>query len=135
MAELLFSLNVWAILVAAVVYFIIGALWYSVLFANTWMKLRGVTEEDIGEPDKLIFLWTFLLQLVAVGALATFLQAMELDTFWHGAMMGFGTGVGIVYTLTGTTSLFSDTKFALHAIDNGYHVVGLTVAGAILGAW
>jgi len=135
MVDLMMSLNIWAVLVAAVVYFILGGIWYSLLFTKAWMKLRGVTEEDIGEPNVLVFVWTFLLQIVAVGTLAAFLQAMDLDTAWHGAMMGFGTGVGIIYTLTGSTALFGDTRLALHAIDNGYHVAGLTIAGAILGAW
>ncbi|NBC66602.1 MAG: DUF1761 family protein, partial [Bacteroidetes bacterium] len=40
MSELLASLNWLSIIAATVVYFILGALWYSpVLFGNIWMKL------------------------------------------------------------------------------------------------
>ncbi|MEX2657084.1 MAG: DUF1761 domain-containing protein [Balneolales bacterium] len=135
MGDLLLSLNVWAVLVAAVLYFLLGALWYSLLFANVWMKLRGLNKEDMEEPDKLIFLWSFLLQLVATCVLALFLQAMEVGSASHGAVAGFGAGAGLVFTLAGSTGLFSNVKIGLHFIDNGYHVVGLTLAGVVLGAW
>lgn len=135
MVELFSSLNFWAVFVATLLYFVLGALWYSVIFAKTWMKFRGVTEEQIGEPNPVIFLWTFILQLIAVFSLALFLQAMGVGTVLHGAVIGFGAGAGIVFTLTGSTGLFSDAKLGLHLIDNGYHVLGLIIAGAVLGMW
>jgi hypothetical protein len=135
MMELLQSLNIWAVVTATVVYFLLGALWYSLLFSKAWMKLRGITEEDIGEPNPMMFVWTFLLQLVAVASLALFLQAMGANSLMHGAVIGFGAGAGLVFTLTGTTGIFSNTSLGLHLIDNGYHVLGLTLAGMILGVW
>lgn len=63
MEDLLISVNWLAVLTATLLYFILGALWYSpVLFANVWMKLRNLNEEDIGDPNPLIFLYSFLLQ-------------------------------------------------------------------------
>lgn len=135
MLELLQSLNYWAVLTGTAVYFFLGALWYSVLFSNLWMKLRGITEQDIGDPNPVIFIWTFLLQLVAVVSLALFLSAMNVTSLSAGAITGFGAGAGLVFTLSGTTGLFSRTSLPLHLVDNGYHVLGLTLAGSILGAW
>lgn len=133
--DLLLSLNIWAVLVAATLHFLLGAVWYSVLFPSVWMKLRGITEADIGEPNPMTFVWTFLLQLVSAGTLGVILLATGIDTAHHGALVGFGAGAGLVFTLTGTTGLFSDSNIGLHFIDNGYHVLGLTIAGAVLGAW
>ncbi len=135
MLELLQSLNLWAVLTGTVAYFLLGALWYSLLFSKIWMKLRGIAEEDIGEPNPVIFLWTFLLQLIAVISLALFLSAIPAETLIQGAVAGFGAGAGLVFTLSGTTGLFSNTSLGLHLVDNGYHVLGLTIAGMILGAW
>jgi len=135
MGDLLIAVNWWAVIVAAVVYFLLGAVWYSVLFAKKWMELRELKEEDIGDPNPIIFLWSFVLQFVATLSLALFILAMGVYTGIEGAIVGFGAGAGIVFTLAGTTGLFSDTKLGLHFIDNGYHVVGLTIAGAILGWW
>ncbi len=41
------GLNWWAILVATVVAFGIGGLWYGPLFGQAWLKAMGKTEEEI----------------------------------------------------------------------------------------
>lgn len=137
--ELITSLNWWAVLVATIAYFLLGSLWYGVLFAKEWMELREITEEQIkeqgGESNSALFLWSFLLEGVAVISLALFIHAIGVAGLIQGSVIGFGAGAGFVFTLTGNTGLFADTKLALHFIDNGYHVIGLTIAGAILGAW
>jgi hypothetical protein len=136
MAELLTSLNWFAVLVATFIYFLLGALWYSpVMFAKTWMKLRNLSEDEIDGPNPVIFLYSFILQLIAVISLALFIAAMNAGEAGHGAVIGFGAGAGILFTLAGTTGIFSELKMKLHFIDNGYHVLGLTIAGLILGWW
>ena len=133
MAEFLSSLNWITVLAASLVYFFLGALWYSpLLFAKPWMKLKNMPEDhEGGSPDMYIF--TYLLQLIAVISLALFLVAMGIDTAAHGALIGFGAGAGFVFTLSGTTGIFSKTPLKLHLIENGYHVAGLTIAGMIIG--
>ena len=135
MAELLASLSWLTVLAATVLYFILGALWYSpLLFAKAWMNVRNITEEDIGKPNPVIFLYAFILQFIAVISLALFFAGMGIETAANGALAGFGAGAGILFTLAGTTGIFSETPMKLHFIDNGYHVVGLTLAGLLLGA-
>ena len=47
------NINYIAVFVAAVVYYIGGALWYSpLLFGKTWMGLVGLNEEEIKEERK-----------------------------------------------------------------------------------
>lgn len=128
------ELNWWSVIVATIIYFVLGAIWYRA-FAKQWMELREISEEDIGDPNPVIFLWSFILQFIAVFTLAIFMNAMDVITLSKGTLAGFGAGAGFVFTLAGTTGLFSDNKLGLHFIDNGYHVVGLTIAGAILGFW
>lgn len=136
MTELLSSLNWLSVITATIIYFALGALWYSpVLFAKTWMKLRNIKEEDIGEPNPIIFLYSFILQFIAVISLALFIQAMGIATPVNGAIIGFGASMGILYTLSGTTGIFTEIPLKLHMLDNGYHVVGLTLSGLILGWW
>ena len=41
------AINYWAVLVAAVAYMILGAIWYSpILFGSAWMRLIGKTKEQ-----------------------------------------------------------------------------------------
>lgn len=136
MAELLTSLNWLAVFAATLVYFFLGAVWYSpLMFAKSWMKLRNLKEEEMDGPDPFMFIYSFILQLIAVISLALFLLAMQVNTASAGAFIGFGAGAGFLLTLAGNTGIFSELKMPLHFIDNGYHVVGLTLAGLILGWW
>jgi hypothetical protein len=41
-----FSVNVWAVLVATVAYFALGALWYMAL-STPWMAAVGFTRADV----------------------------------------------------------------------------------------
>ncbi|NBB77586.1 MAG: DUF1761 family protein [Bacteroidetes bacterium] len=134
MMELISSLNWLAVVLASVVYFILGALWYSpLMFSNPWMKVQGKTPDDFNDPNPVIYLYSFVLQFLGVASLALFMSAMGIDTLLNGAIVGFGAGAGLVFTLSGATGLFMYENLGLHFINNGYHVAGLTVAGLVLG--
>ncbi len=136
MSELFSSLNWLAVIVATLVYFILGAIWYSpILFGNVWMKLRNLSKETMDDPNPIIYLYSFILQFIAVLSLALFMTAMDIESAGNGSLIGFGAGAGFVFTLAGTTGIFSDVPLKLHFLDNGYHVVGLVLAGLVLGLW
>ncbi len=44
------KLNPVGVAVASIVFFLVGFLWYGVLFAKAWMAAEGLTEEDAGSP-------------------------------------------------------------------------------------
>ena len=130
-----FTVNVWAVLVAAVVYFALGAAWYRV-FGKPWMAALGMTELDLeGGADPRMFALTFLLDLVAVFTVAVVLANSTLAGASGGASLGALLGIGIWFALLSVTFMFEGRKPALFLIDGGYHVLALTIAGAILGAW
>lgn len=134
MMELISSLNWIAVVVAAFVYFVLGALWYSpLMFAKPWMKALNKSAEDFDNPNPIIYLYSFVLQFLGVASLALFMSAMGIDTLLNGAIVGFGAGAGLIFTLSGATGLFMYENLGLHFINNGYHVAGLTVAGLVLG--
>lgn len=136
MVDLIASLNWLSIIVATVVYFVLGALWYSpVLFGNIWMKLRNLSMEDIDDPNPIIYLYSFILQFIGVFSLAMFMSALGVDSAANGALIGLGAGAGFVFSLAGATGIFTDIPMKLHFLDNGYHVAGLIIAGFILGLW
>jgi uncharacterized membrane protein len=56
-------------------------------------------------------------------------------TFVSGALYGFLIGLFFIATSIGINILYQRKSFTLWAIDAGYQVCYLTIAGAILGAW
>lgn len=132
---MVWTVNVWAVLVATVVYFVLGALWYMAL-GKPWMAALGMTEKDLeGGADPRMFAITFLLDVVAVFTVAVVLANATLTGWTGGASLGALLGIGIWFALMSVTFMFEGRKPALFLIDGGYHVLALTLAGAILGAW
>ena len=130
-----FTVNVWAVLVAAVAYFAIGAIWYMVL-SKPWMAAVGMTRADVERgSNPILFAVTFLFEAVAAFALAVLLGNTNLSGVGGGAAVGALVGIGIWFALMSVTFVYENRKPALFLIDGGYHVLALTVAGAILGAW
>lgn len=86
-------------------------------------------------PDPFLFFFSFVLQFIGVLTLALFIYALGIQTAINGGLIRFFAGAGFLFSLAGTISLFSETPFKLHIINSGYHVVGSTIAGLILGWW
>jgi len=135
MIDLLSSVSALPVLIATIIYFALGALWYSpVLFAKPWMKIKNIPEDHEG-GSPLLFAFSFLLQFIGVFSLALFIEALGIGGAVNGGLIGFFSAAGFVFSLSGATGLFSEVPLKLHLIDNGYHVAGLTMAGLIIGLW
>lgn len=127
--------NVWAVLVAAVVYFALGAGWYMVL-SKPWMAAVGFSREDVESgSNPAVYGLTFVLEAVTVFTLAVLLRNSSLSGLVGGASLGALVGIGIWFALMSVTFIFESRRPALFLIDGGYHLLALVIAGAILGAW
>jgi len=121
-----------AIALASVSAFLLGFLWYSVLFQKRWMKENGFTEESLKDASMLkIFGTSFLLMFFAAFNLAMFIGPGGAS---FGTMAGFLAGFGWVFTFMGVTYLFERKSLALFLINGCYSVVSLTIMGLIIGA-
>jgi hypothetical protein len=128
------SINYFAVIVAALSAFLIGGIWYSVLFAKPWMKENGFTEEDLrkGNMGK-IFGGAFILSFIISFVLVLFLGPERNAAI--GATAGFMAGLFWVATAFGITYLFERKSLKLFLINAGYHVITFTLMGLILGMW
>lgn len=128
------NLNWLAIIVAAVSAFVLGFLWYSVLFAKRWMKENGFTEESLKNAGIVkIFGLSLVLFLFASLNLGMFIGKDAGALF--GAVAGFLAGLGWVFTFMGVTYLFERKSMVLFLINACYSVVSLTIMGLIIGVW
>ena len=129
------TLNFLAIGVSALSSFVLGGLWYSpLLFGSAWMKETGITEEDAKNQNMAkVFGFAFIASLVIAFNLAIFLG--NSSTLATGTLYGFLAGFGWVAMSFGINDLFEQRSFKLFAINAGYHTIGFTIMGAILGAW
>ena len=129
------TLNIWAILAAAVSAFLVGGLWYSpLLFGVAWKRANGFGADQPPAPTGRVFAITFLLSLLMSVNLAMFLNAPATNLAF-GTAAGFAAGLGWVAMGIGIVALFENRPWSYVFVNGGYLTVALTLMGAILGGW
>ncbi len=127
------TLNWWAILAAAASAFLVGGLWYSVLFGSLWKKANGFAgDPPVAGPTT--FIVSFVLSLVMSLNLALFLNDPKTNAAF-GAAAGFAAGFGWVAMGIAIVSQFERRPWSYVFVNGGYLTVALTLMGLILGAW
>lgn len=121
----------WPVLAGAAAFFMVGAIWYGVLFGKAWQRAAGLSDEKVqGGNMALIFGLTFLFEM---------LIAMVL---WHliartGAaphvvmMMSVGFAVGVMIPAVGINYLYQRKSGLLFAIDAGHFILGMAAMGGV----
>jgi hypothetical protein len=129
------TLNLWAVLVAALSAFVLGGAWYSpLLFAGAWKRANGFSASEPPPANAKIFGLSFVLSLVMALNLAMFLNDAKTNLAW-GATAGFLAGSGWVAMGLGIVALFERRSWKYAVINGGYLTLALTAMGAILGGW
>jgi Protein of unknown function (DUF1761) len=128
--------NYAAVFVSALTYWILGAVWFGVLFSKPWMAFEHITKEQAqGMNPVLPYVVTFLLNLVMAFVLAQLCIWRKADTAARGAALGVLMWIGFLGPVTYTTYMYEMRPKELFAINEFYPLVGLCLMGAILGAW
>ena len=125
------EINWLAVLLGALAFFAVGALWYGMLFAKSWQKAAGLSDEKIRSGNlPLIFGLTFLAELVIA------------LTLWHGIvrsgasdravmMMAVGFGATIMVPALGINYLYLRKTLRHFLIDAGHFIVGMAAMGGV----
>ena len=127
------------VVVAALVHFIFGAVWYTAL-SEAWLRGIGKTTEELmaatgGKEPIAPYLVSFLCSLVIGYTLAWLLPRVGTVSAATGAKLGLILGIGIVVTTTWTEYAFEMRSFGITAINAGYPAIGMILMGAIIGGW
>jgi len=130
--------NYIAVLVAAVVAFIIGGLWYSpFVLGKQWMKLRGM------DPASMKGM-AFPMGLMVQEFITTLVMAFVISQFamWVGAfgpvaglVLGFWLWLGFVATTMFSATLWEKYPLGLFVINAGLRLVNILAMAAIIAWW
>lgn len=138
--DVLGQLNWLAVIVGAVIYFALGALWYSpVLFARPWQRSIGWDPErtppEMNPMTYVVPLFAYLVMAVAVGMIAA---AVGSDSLADGIVLGLVLGVGLSLMHTLVDANFDPNKpqpWTWFAITGSYHALGLLIVSVIVSIW
>jgi len=129
------SISWLAVIVAAVVKFAIGAVWYQPLFGKRWRVLMKVPESAMADGLAQAMIVGLVGDLVMAYILARFVAHYGDGGIGGGLLVGFMAWLGFVATLMAGQIYYEKKPAELIAINAGYQLVGLLVMGAILGVW
>ena len=125
-------MNWLAVVLGTVVFFAVGAVWYSALFAKPWQREVALSTEQLtaGRNMMLIMGTCLLLEFVVVLMLGHLFARIDPSDRAK-MMMATGFGLAIMAPAIGINYLYQRRSLKLFLIDAGHFVVGMTAVGLV----
>lgn len=124
-----------AVLVSALYQWILGALWYSLFFANPWMEL---THRAAGtQPKNAVagMITSFIGGLILSFILAHVILWSGACTLGTGAFVGVICWLGFIFIPLLSETIYENRPYKLLAINSGYWLAALLGSGLLFALW
>jgi len=126
--------KLWIILLATVVFFMIGWIWYGVLFMEKWMALEGMAVDlEASGPAPVTMFIGFLISLLQALGLAGIMKASGKYGLGSGLKIGALAWLFFAVPLMAYRWNYAEGPAELFHIDVAHLLVGYLVMGAIYG--
>ena len=123
---------------AAIVAFVVGAIWHGPLFGKVWMKMMNITPKITKKmkcsPTKSMTLG-FVSVIVAAYVLNMFLLILGADTVKEAVIAAFILWLGFSAPIVFGSYLWENRSFKLTAFNGFYRLVELAVLAIVLAVW
>ena len=120
-----------AVVVGAIVFIVLGAVWYGPLFGKKWSAETGMPMMKMTEmpkPDKLI--GAFIYSFVASAAINYF---GALDDIEHSLVLALLLGVFVIGSYMYSQVVWAKMKMSVFIIDLAYTFVAIAVVSYVQG--
>ena len=119
------------VLAGTAAFFLVGALWYGVIFAKPWQRAAGLSNSQLQTGNMaLIFGLTFAFEMLVAMVLWHLLARTDPPAFVV-MMMAVGFAAGVMIPAIGINYLYLRKPLALFLIDAGHFLVGMAAMGAV----
>ena len=135
------GINYLAVIIAAVVTWLIGAAYYTVL-SKPWIAAHGKTMEGFKAEQAawkgtvhnwLPFVLVFLADLAIAYVLAGMVGHLGVVTIRSAVISGLFAWAGFMLTTMLANNAFSGARYMLTVINAGYWLIVVVVAGIVIG--
>jgi hypothetical protein len=130
-----FPINWWSVIVAALVKFILGWIWYSPLMGKQWRATVGISEADMRSSLPSAIPVDIIGSLLMSYILLHAVHYAGATTLLQGGAVGFFNWLGFIATVQLGQSLYERRPLRLVVINNIYLAIALMIMGAILAVW
>ena len=137
--DVLGDLNWLAVVVAAIAFFALGALWYAPpVFGRAWERSSGIEIPEGQQPGMAFYLGPLATCLLSTIATAMLAVVTGTDTFGEAIVLALVVGIGYAAAVAFVGGIFDTHKpqpMMWFAIFSGYQVVGLIIVATIVALW
>lgn len=136
MFAIVVELNWWAVLLATLVYFILGALWFTPLFGKYYDLALGFDRQKDYKWPAIYYISPFVNSLIVSIATAMLVYLLKIELLADAASLGLIVGVGYADAISFNNAVNPVTPRPLlyGAVTGGYHVVGITLIAMLVSA-
>jgi hypothetical protein len=131
----LFQANVLAVLAAAVLQWLVGWLWYGVIFSKSYRSLVGASETEKPANPGGVMALIFICNLVLAFALAKIVMLSGVSTVTMGMFVGIVCGLGFVVPPLLAQHVSEGKPFKLFGINSIYWLIAMGLSGSLLAMW
>ncbi len=123
------------IVVAAVIEWLLGALWYGLAFRKSWMSLTGFSETNKPKNGALGMVSSFIACLLLTYVIAYVVGWAGAVTYTGGAKLGIICWVGFIAPPMFTQHIFENRRANLFAINAAYWLLVMAIGGGLTAAF
>ncbi|HKX73163.1 MAG TPA: DUF1761 domain-containing protein [Candidatus Saccharimonadales bacterium] len=134
MFDVLQEVNLVAVGVATVAYFVLGALWFTPLFGKAYDAGTGVKRSANQKWPAMYYIGPFLSSLAVTAATAVLLYALSVQSMVDALVLGFVVGIGYLASTSLSNAIAPNMPRPLvyGLVVGCYHLVGVMLVSAIL---
>ena len=128
--------NLWAMLVSAILLWILGAVWYSpALFSKPWMAALNIVPTNPMKGIATGMIASFVGDLLVALVMLHLIYWSGAKTFGRGAFVGFLCWLGFIAAVQFPQGIYEKRPIRLFAITAGYWLIGLLIVGCVMAVW
>lgn len=128
-------INHLALLVSAVVQWMLGWFWYGLVVKKSWTNLVAFKEGSKALNPIFTMACSFVANLILCFALVHLILLVSKPDFLSGASIGIVCWLGFMAPPLFTQHIFERRPANLFAINAAYWVLAMALAGGILACW
>ena len=128
-------LNWFAVGLAGLAYYLLGAAWFTPLFGKAWDHSIDYDRSKAAKFGPDYYIVPLVSAVMVAIALGLILSALAPSTVWDGLIVGMVIGLGIAGTVSVNNALTPHTPhpYVFGAVTGSYHFVGIVIVSAIIG--
>jgi len=134
MFNVLTTINWLSVLAAFIAYFLLGSLWYLVLFSKPYRASLGKENEPAQQPAPIFIIGPAVCSLLVTITCAVLLYSLQISSYVDAFRFALLVGFGYLFTNTVNIAINPNMPRPLFygLITGSFHLVGMVLVNLIL---